>query len=155
MFDEENFAEPSLADDLKDVEFVHQMDLVAIKKTKLNSKREIELDKHFPTFSNSNSRILCMCRLDRLEPEDSLLEDDDEWLWLDDAIAIVFIQDFSSLFPSHFVNIALNFLCKSPFTKDFSLFISCIQSYSTAIWSTAAFYVFFNLEMDREEVVWK
>lgn len=39
------------------------------------------------TFSNSNSRILWMWRFDRLEPEDSLLDDDDEWL--DDAIAIV------------------------------------------------------------------
>lgn len=31
-----------------------------------------------------------MWRFDRLEPEDSLLEDDDEWL--DDAIAIVSAQ---------------------------------------------------------------
>lgn len=41
------------------------------------------------TFSNSNSRILCMWRFERLEPDDSLLDDDDEWL--DDAIAIVWI----------------------------------------------------------------
>ena len=42
-----------------------------------------------------------MCRLDRLETEDSLLDDDDEWL--DDAMAL---SDFSL----HSVNIVLGFL---------------------------------------------
>lgn len=53
------------------------------------------------TFSNSNSRILCMWRFDRLDAEDSLLDDDDEWL--DDAIAIVCFKWFSLCF----VNIVL------------------------------------------------
>lgn len=55
-----------------------------------------------------------MWRLERLEPEDSLLDDDDEWL--DDAIAIVYVQVISARFSS------LSILCWV-FSQKISFFI--------------------------------
>lgn len=75
-----------------------------------------------------------MWRFDRLEPEDSLLEDDDEWL--DDAIAIVSTQvGFFFVCFRFFLSFFL--VSRQQYRVVFAF--ANIHFYANNIWSMAAF----------------